>query len=224
MVGEMSDTQPVGYLFGAFHVDLEAGELLKEYDKIPVRPKCFDLLVYLLRYRGRLIPKETLLDELWSDAIVADATLSRTVTELREVLGDQAQKPKFIQTVARRGYRFIAPAHEIFPVVADEHRTELSIVHRGKEYPLRPGEQLIGRGRAAAIPLYNSLTSRHHARITVSGAKVSLEDLGSKNGTFVNGRRVVGRIDLEVGDEIRIGGETLILWSPTGDTSPGLPQ
>jgi DNA-binding winged helix-turn-helix (wHTH) protein len=219
---QMSESQPAGYLFGAFHVDLESGELRREYDKVPIRPKCFDLLVYLLRNRGKLIAKDTLLDTVWSDAIVAEATLSRTITELREVLGDHPQRPKFIQTVSRRGYRFIAPAHEIFPATADEHRTELSIVHRGKEYPLRSGEQVIGRGRGAAIPLYNSLTSRHHARITVNGKKVSVEDLGSKNGTFVNGHRVVKPTELKVGDQIQIGGEILTLWSPTGDTSPGV--
>jgi pSer/pThr/pTyr-binding forkhead associated (FHA) protein len=96
----------------------------------------------------------------------------------------------------------------------------LSLLHGTKEYPLHEGDQLIGRGREVEIPLFTALTSRHHARVRVAGDRVTVEDLGSMNGTLVNNTRVHGSVELKLGDQIAVGGELLVLWSPSAPTRP----
>jgi hypothetical protein len=70
----------------------------------------------------------------------------------------------------------------------------------------------------SSIPIYASATSRHHARIVVAGDVITIEDLGSHNGTYVNGNRVAGVMPLHAGDEIRIGSDCLIVWSRGSET------
>ncbi len=164
--------------------------------------------------------KEELLETIWADVVVSEATLSRTVAALRAALGDDPARPLYIETVSRRGYKFVGALQE---TVAATPKVGLSVIHGAKEYALRPGTQVIGRGRDVHIPLFTPSTSRHHARIDVDGETVTLEDLGSTHGTFVNGKKVSGPIHVQAGDEIEIGGERLILWSPSSETSPEPP-
>ena len=209
------------YAFGPFELDIAAAELRKNGEKIPLRPKCFDLLVYLIDRRGNLVTKEELFETIWADVVVGEATLSRTIASLRAALEDDPARPQYIETVSRRGYKFIGTLQE--PVAATP-KVGLSLIHGAKEYALRPGAQIIGRGRDVHIPLFTPSTSRHHARIDVAGETVTLEDLGSTHGTFVNGKKVSGPVDVQAGDEIEIGGERLILWSPSSETSPEPPR
>jgi DNA-binding winged helix-turn-helix (wHTH) protein len=206
------------FSFGPFTLDVEGAELRKGDEKVSIRPKCFDLLVYLIENAGRVISKEELLDKIWSDVVVNDATLNRTVTELRAALGDNADDPKYVKTVSRKGYKFIGEISGAPREVADTS-VEFVLVYNDREFPLRNGEQIIGRGHGAAIPLYGKATSREHARIIVASGNVTLQDLGSRNGTYVNGIRVAGSIDLRSGDEIRIGADRLVLWSRTSETA-----
>jgi len=208
------------YAFGPFTVDVDAAELRKGDQRIALRPKCFDLLVYLIEHRGKVSSKEQLLEAIWSDVVVDEATISRTVAALRAALDDHPAKPQYVETVSRRGYKFIG---EISGQAAPPP-APFALIHGSKEYPLRKGSQVIGRGRDVDIPLYTPATSRHHARIDVSGDGVSLKDLSSRHGTFVNGQRVSGSIALAAGDQIEIGGERLILWSPASETSPEPPS
>ncbi|HEY3056245.1 MAG TPA: winged helix-turn-helix domain-containing protein [Thermoanaerobaculia bacterium] len=209
---------PGSFSFGPFTLDVEGAELRKGNDKVPVRPKCFDLLVYLIENAGRVISKEELLDKIWSDVVINDATLNRTVTELRAALGDDADDPKYIETVSRKGYKFIGEVSGA-PREAADPSVEFVLIYNDREFPLHAGEQLIGRGHEVAIPLYGSATSRHHARIVVASGTITLQDLGSRNGTYVNGNRVAGSIELRSGDEIRIGTDSLVLWSRTSPTA-----
>lgn len=205
------------YAFGPFIVDTEANELRTNRDTIPLRPKCFDILVYLIERRGKLVTKEELLDDVWRDVVVDAGTLSRTVAELRAALNDDPSEPRYIQTVARRGYKFIG---------GEESRAGggFALIHGSKEYPLQSGPQIIGRGKDTDIPLYTPSTSRQHARIELDGGEVVLTDLASRHGTFVNGTRIEGSVRLAAGDQIEIGGERLILWSPSSETSPEPPS
>ena len=210
-----SDHEGSSFFFGPFQLDLQAAELRRDGHRIELRPKCFQLLVFLLQNAGKLISREVLLEEIWSDVVVGQDTLSRTVTEIRQALSDPADAPQFIETVPRYGYKFIA-------AITRAHRPTnhcLFIVHRHQEYPLSEGEHIIGRGQDAAIHLYTPLISRHHARIRVRGSQLTLEDLGSKNGTLVNGRRVNGTVELHTGDTIHVGGELMIVRSATDSTT-----
>jgi DNA-binding winged helix-turn-helix (wHTH) protein len=75
---------------------------------VPLTPKLLDLLLHLLDHAGELVTKEALLDAIWPDANVTDNALTQAISELRQALGDDPASPRYIKTVARRGYRFIA--------------------------------------------------------------------------------------------------------------------
>ncbi|HEX6177415.1 MAG TPA: winged helix-turn-helix domain-containing protein, partial [Thermoanaerobaculia bacterium] len=200
---------PRGFAFGPFTLDPAGAELRRGGEPIALRPKCFDLLVYFVQHPGRVISKDELMREIWGDVIVDEGTINRTVTALRASLGDESDDPRYIQTVPRRGYKFIAA------VATEEERpqpgdaTAFALIHNGKEIPLREGEHLIGRGNGVSIPLFGETVSRRHARIIVTADSVSIEDT-SRHGTFVNGQRIAGSAKLHSGDELRIGGECLV--------------
>jgi DNA-binding winged helix-turn-helix (wHTH) protein/Flp pilus assembly protein TadD len=97
------------YRFGPFFVDRTRYHVVRDDAVVELTPKLLDLLFHLLDNAGALVTKEQLLDALWPDANVTDNALAQAVSELRQALGDDAGAPQFIKTVARRGYRFIAP-------------------------------------------------------------------------------------------------------------------
>jgi DNA-binding winged helix-turn-helix (wHTH) protein/Tfp pilus assembly protein PilF len=98
----------VSYRFGPFTVDAASYRLLRDGEVIPLSPKIIDLLLYLVARQSALVPKDELFAALWPDVAVTDNALTQAVSELRQALGDDPSKPTYIQTVARRGYRFIA--------------------------------------------------------------------------------------------------------------------
>lgn len=203
------------FRFGPFRLDPDAAELCRDEHRVELRPKCLRLLLYLVQRQGKLLSREALLEHIWSDVVVGQETLSRTITEVRQALGDDADSPQYIETVPCQGYRFIAPVMQAHPA----SRPSVFIVHRDQEYPLADGEHILGRGDDAAVRLSAPLISRHHARIRVAGTELTLEDLGSKNGTLVNGERVNGTIALRGGDTIHAGGETLVVRTAADSTA-----
>jgi DNA-binding winged helix-turn-helix (wHTH) protein len=210
-----TDREGSSFYFGPFQLDPQAAELRRDGHRIELRPKCLQLLLLLVEKSGKLLSREVLLEQIWSDVVVGQETLSRTITEIRQALSDSSEAPQYIETVPRYGYKFIAP-------VTRAHRAttySLFIAHRYQEYPLPEGDHLIGRGQDVAVHLYTPLISRHHARIRVRGSELTLEDLGSKNGTLVNGVRVNGTVELQSGDSILVGGELLIVRSATDSTT-----
>lgn len=101
------------YRFGPFHVDRAAYRVTRDGDPLDLTPKLLDLLLHLLDNAGQLVTKEALLDALWPGANVTDNALTQAVSELRQALGDDASAPQYIKTVARRGYRFVAPVETV---------------------------------------------------------------------------------------------------------------
>jgi len=104
--------QPAGsYRFGVFELDTRAGELLKQGRRVKLRGRPLDILLLLLLRQGDVITREELRQRLWSaDTFVDfDHGLNAAVNRLREALGDSAENPRFIETLPKRGYRFIAP-------------------------------------------------------------------------------------------------------------------
>jgi DNA-binding winged helix-turn-helix (wHTH) protein/predicted ATPase len=93
--------------FGPFRLDAANAHLWRETEKIPLKPKTFSVLCYLIERAGQLVTKEELFRTLWSDVRVGDAVLKVCIREIREALADHAKTPQFIETVHRRGYRFI---------------------------------------------------------------------------------------------------------------------
>jgi DNA-binding winged helix-turn-helix (wHTH) protein len=95
--------------FPPFRLDLVKECLYREADVIPLRPKTFALLHYLVTHAGVLVTKEALLDSVWPDAVVSEGGLTELMRELRKALGDDARMPQFIETVHGRGIVF--PLH-----------------------------------------------------------------------------------------------------------------
>jgi Tol biopolymer transport system component/DNA-binding winged helix-turn-helix (wHTH) protein len=102
-----NDKSPV-FLFDDVRVDPHFARVLKSGSEVPIEPKAFDLLIFLIKNRGRLLEKGELLDAVWKDAIVTENALTREIARLRKTLGDDPKAARYIQTVHTRGYRFIA--------------------------------------------------------------------------------------------------------------------
>ena len=100
--------QEASYRFGAFTVDPAAYTLRRDGEPVPISPRPFDLLVYLLRNPRRLVTKDELLDVLWPGVAVTENTLTQAVSDLRRALRETPGAPRCIETVPRRGYRWIA--------------------------------------------------------------------------------------------------------------------
>jgi DNA-binding winged helix-turn-helix (wHTH) protein/tetratricopeptide (TPR) repeat protein len=97
------------YTFGDLELDVSERRLSRAGRSVAVAPKAYDVLVHLVRNAGRLITKRELLDQIWSESFVEEGILSVHVSGLRKTLGDDDRSPRYIETVARSGYRFIAP-------------------------------------------------------------------------------------------------------------------
>ena len=136
---------------------------------------------------------------------MADTSLRRVITEIRAALGDDERRPRFIRTVRGFGYAFCGAAEEDEARRAAEGTAACRLEWGKREIPLREGENVLGRTDDAVAWIDSPRVSRRHARIVVSGGKATIEDLGSKNGTSVSGRRIDGPTPLEGGDQIELG-------------------
>jgi DNA-binding winged helix-turn-helix (wHTH) protein len=178
--------------FGAFVFDAGARELRRDGTLVPLSPKGFRLLELLVEARPNPVPHETLYAALWPDVVVEPGNLHTLVSEVRAATSHDA-----IRTVHRVGYAFAAAG-------TVEDTVRFSLLLGGEEIPLRSGENGIGRDPRDVVVIHAPDVSRHHAKLIVSGATVMLEDLGSKNGTFLGTTRVT-RCEVRPGDEILIG-------------------
>lgn len=115
----MRTAPPGAYTFGPFTLDTGAFRLLRDGVAVPVGPKIIDLLLYLVKRPSALVSKEELFRALWPDVAVTDNALTQAVSEMRQALGDDPANPTYVQTVARRGYRFIAPVSAVAAKSAD---------------------------------------------------------------------------------------------------------
>jgi DNA-binding winged helix-turn-helix (wHTH) protein len=215
----------VRLLFGQCSFDPGARELRRGGRRVDMSPKATDLLLALLEARPRALSRAALHDRLWPETFVSGASLRQVVMELRRALGDDPREPSLVRTVRRYGYAFSgAVREEVGAAVPGLPRPARCSLLRGtRELPLYEGENLLGRGPDTAIRLLSEKASRRHARIVVDGQRAMLEDLGSKNGTHVNGTRVRGSVALESGDQIEIGRELLVFgWAPEGTTATDL--
>ena len=101
------------YEFGPFRLEVAEHRLLENGRPIPLRPKLFEALLMLVRRRGFLLPKDELVAALWPDTVVEEGNLSHTISVLRKTLGDSANGERYIETVPKSGYRFIADVRDV---------------------------------------------------------------------------------------------------------------
>ena len=110
------------YRFGEFAVDADQLVLLRGGKPVPLRPKVFDTLLVLVEHHGRIVGKNELMDRLWPDSFVEEDNLTFNIRQLRKALGDDARWPRYVETVARRGYRFIAEVEEVLADTSEADR------------------------------------------------------------------------------------------------------
>lgn len=209
--------------FDDFSVDLGSRQLLHLGKEAHLSPKAFELLRILLEQRPRAVSKQELFAQLWPSTHVSDVSLAVLIAELRRTLDDSSREPRYIRTVARFGYAFSGQT------LSDERSQENArfwLISESTQIPLREGSQVIGRADDVDVRIVVPGVSRHHARFDVSSSGASVEDLGSKNGTFVNDRRIAKPLLLASGDRIRIGtiAFTLREWIATAETMTQAPK
>ncbi len=103
------------FLFGDFRLDVDERRLLRGTEPVDLNGRYFDALVLLVSEPGQLISKERFFDEVWSGVIVSDSALTQCIKEIRKQLGDDATNPRYLQTVPRYGYRFVAAVEKLLP-------------------------------------------------------------------------------------------------------------
>jgi len=195
------------FRFGECLLDSETRQLYVRGEIVHVRPKAFQFLELLLENRPKAVSKSVIHEKLWPGTFVSDGTLTSLLVEVREVIGDQPRPPLFVRTVHGFGYAFCGNAEEVREASssAQARKTSYWILSAGKRTALEPGETVIGRDPGAGLFIDDPSVSRRHARIVVTEQRATLEDLGSKNGTFLGERRIEAAVPLEDGARIRIG-------------------
>lgn len=187
--------------FGEFTLDSEERRLLRGDADVHLSPKAFDLLTLLIDEAPRAVRKERIYESIWSDTVVEAANLNNLVSEVRRALGDEEKAT--IQTRPRFGYSFAAELIRESQTASSGRSFRLSL---GKtNFLLERGSNLIGRDDDCAVVIDSPEVSRHHAVIEVGDDGATIEDLGSKNGTFVEGERIGSRVSLPDRTEIGFG-------------------
>jgi DNA-binding winged helix-turn-helix (wHTH) protein len=204
--------------FGRFEFDAVTRRVRREGVDIHLTPKCFELLVVLLDGAPRVVPKRELHARLWPGGVVADATLVAVVKQLRAALDDRDQAAPLIRTVHRVGYALEAPlVRRELPVPA---ATACWLTVGSRRLRLASGENIVGRDADAKIRLDDPTVSRLHARIEVTVAGATVVDLGSKNGTFVEGQQIAATpVALSRGTRLTFG----TVLATYGESGSGMP-
>lgn len=190
--------------FGEFVLDRGTRQLRRREEERRLGPKAFELLELLLNHRPNVVARERIRDRLWPATFVSESRLATVVAEVRAALDEDPKQPRFVRTVHGVGFAFCGQATESGPR-APAGRTVYRLVLEDREIVLHPGENLLGREEEGVAWLESPSVSRRHARILVEGGEVILEDLASKNGTFVRGERISAPTRLADGDVFRLG-------------------
>jgi DNA-binding winged helix-turn-helix (wHTH) protein len=200
-------------------LDTEARRVVRGQAEAHLAPKAFELLKLLVENRPRALGKAELLEQLWPGIIVSEASLAKDESNLREALGHDEDAP-IIRTVHGYGYAFAANVVVGARTDIVSTRDVVCWLFCGRrEFPLPDGEHIVGREPEASVSLDSPKVSRRHARITVTGGRAIVDDLDSKNGSFVGGTRISAPTTLASGDEIRVGPFTLIFRISLGGSS-----
>jgi len=210
--------------FGPYVLDQESRQLLRGDDVVHLSPKAFDLLSILVSHRPKALSKSELQNRLWPRTFVVEKNLVNLVSEIRDAIGDDPSNPRFIRTVHRFGYAFrgTVPRGKVDPSASPVSEVSFRLKWMNGRVTLEEGEHVIGRDPDAEIFLNSGGVSRHHARIRISAGRATIEDLGSKNGTFVGDQRVEGLRSLGDGDIISVGAVKLtfrMVQTPSSTTT-----
>lgn len=221
----MRDGDDALYEFGLFRVDARERLLFHAGNVVPLAPKLLEALLLLVRRAGQLVTREELTRELWPDTYVDEGAPAKNLWLLRKVLADAGGSADVLQTIPRVGYRFTGDVLRTARrsagarIPSRTHLFDCRLSRAGKKTRLQDGAWVLGRDPEADVFIDMSNVSRRHARIVVDGARATIEDLGSKNGTFVRGVRIESPTPLSNGDEIHLGSVRLLFHAVSGPAS-----
>jgi len=205
------------FRFGHCILDTQSRRLVRGGRDVHLSPKGFEILKVLVESRPRVLSKCELLERVWSGIAVSDASLAKVISKVRQATGDSDDAMPIIRTVHGFGYVFAAHIEDDRAVDRPRHAQATCWLFCGsREFPLPDGEHTVGREPDASICLHSPRVSRRHARLVVNGGSATLEDLGSKNGSFVRGARILAPTKLQAGDVTRIGPFSLVFWVGAG--------
>ena len=210
--------------FDRFVLDTGTRELCRDGRALAVTPKAFDLLAILIANRPRVVTKTELQEHLWPDRFVVDKNLANLISEVRDALGDVPSAPRFIRTAHRVGYAFSyrdGRTHSSQPQTAPGGCI-VRLSWSDQRLNLADGEYVVGRDPDADVYVDSQSVSRRHALIRISEGGATIEDLGSRNGTYIGDRRIDRPGTIKNGDAVRVGATVVtvrIVMAP-GSTRP----
>jgi len=208
------------FLFEDCLFDSDSRILQRAGSSVHLTPKAFQLLELLIARRPHALSKEEIVEHLWPDTFVSDGSLANLVAEIRGATGDDAHRPHVVRTHQRYGYSFCGEASEAPPATFSlDLRPRHRLVLPKREIELIEGECLIGRAPDCQVRFDSTAVSRHHARLSIAGDEATLQDLGSKNGTYVRGRRLAEPAVLRDGDPVRFGSVRLVFRTGSPDST-----
>lgn len=224
--------------FGEFDLDIAGYTLWRAGERIKLEKIPMEVLILLVGSAGALVERRKIKASLWgSDVFVEhDSAINTAIRKIRQALRDDAEKPRFVETVVGKGYRFIAPVARPIPPphVSGKNETEIAplsagaqrlafpnyCVTRGRQtFTLDIGENLLGRDPDARVYVDHPSVSRRHAQISIRLNRAILEDLKSRNGTFLEGRRIDAPTEIHHGAIIGLGPITVTFLVLTGPAS-----
>jgi DNA-binding winged helix-turn-helix (wHTH) protein len=196
--------------FGNCKFDSETRQLWRGRTSVALSPKALDLLELLLAQAPRAVSKEEIQSALWPGTFVSEANLTNLISEVRAAIGETARRPRCIRTVHRFGYAFDGELNEEHSVRDSPQPVLYRLVLGRRRITLEPGENILGRHPDAEVRIDQTSVSRRHARISIRAGKATLEDLDSRNGTFLHGRRLEKPAAIHDGDVIGLGPISMI--------------
>jgi len=200
--------------FEGFVLDTSMRQLSRSGARVHLEPKALELLELLVARRPAAVSKTEIQERLWPDTFVSESSLTGLVAQVRKALDDDRRQERFLRTVHGFGYAFIGEV-----TLGGAAATAARLVWEDAVFELRPGEHVLGRSEDAQVRLDAPGVSRRHARIVVTSDEATIEDLASKNGTYVGERRLEGPSALQDGDRVRLGSQ-LLVFRRTGSAAP----
>lgn len=208
MAGASSPATGDQIRFGTCVLDLASHRLYRDGQNVHITPKAFELLKILVDHAPKALTKAELLDRLWPNTFVSDDALARLVSDLRVATGDSARDAKVIRTIHGFGYAFDAEVQNSTRPHRNGQPT-WKLTWASHEFQLKDGENIIGRDPDVTVPINSQIVSRRHARILLEGGTARVEDLGSKNGTYIGRQRLAAPRELKDGDVVKVGDHEL---------------
>lgn len=209
------DNEDVVFRFGEYTYDCGSHLFLRDREEVHLSRKGKTLLrLLLVRWPGA-VSREELYDALWPSTFVCETNLATVISEVRRALGDDARSAQYIRTVHGFGYAFAGEVTRSQPRAIPV----ALLVCDGERYTLYDGENTVGRAHDCRVVLTGATVSRHHAVIVIAQREIRVEDLNSRNGTYVNGQKITSAV-IRYQDRLMFGASEATILRRISSTLP----